>query len=143
MTIEQALGRYLRNECAEITALVESRIYHGQPPANATFPLLVFRKASESYMAETLADQGELIRAAFEVLCISEVSQEQAASVAAAVKSSLQGMVGRMPSTNGVWSVSKPIKRTNEEDSASEKLIEQGLFGVAQSYDVTARPYTT
>jgi hypothetical protein len=142
MTIEQALGRYLRNECPEISAIVGTRIYHGQPPANATFPLMVFRKASESYMAETLIDQGELIRAGFEVLCISEVSQEQAASVAAAVKSSLQGTQGRMPSTDGVWSVYRPIKRTNEEDSASEKLVEQGLFGVAQTYEVMARPYT-
>jgi hypothetical protein len=143
MTIEQALGRYLRNECPEISAIVGTRIYHGQPPANATFPLLVFRKASETYMAETLTDQGELIRAGFEVLCISETSQEQAASVAAAVKSSLQGTKGRLPSTDGVWDVSKPIKRTNEEDSASDKLVEQGLFGVAQTYELMARPYTT
>ena len=142
MTIEQALGRYLRLECPDITVLVSNRIYHGQPPANATFPLLVFRKASEVYAAETMTDQGELIRANFEVMAISETSQEQAASVAAAVKSSLAGAHGRMPSTDGDWSVSRPIRRTNEEDVANDRFVEQGLFAVAQSYEVMARPFT-
>jgi hypothetical protein len=142
MTIEQALGRYLRLECLELSDLVSARIYHGQPPANATFPLLVFRKASELYIAETLTNQGELIRAGFEIMAISEVSQEQAASIAAAVKLCLSGAQGRMPSTDGEWSVSRPIRRTNEEDVANDRFVEQGLFAVAQSYEVVARPFT-
>ena len=142
MTIEDAFGRYLRNECPELSALVANRIYNVQPPAKVTFPLLLYRLSSETYLAETLTDQGELIRASFEVVAMSETSQEQAGNIATVAQASLVGTTGRFPSTDGDWSVSKPIRRVNKEQMSSDKLTEQGLYAVALSFDVTAKPYT-
>jgi hypothetical protein len=48
---------------------------------------------------------------------------------------------GRTPTTDGEWTVQR-IQKTNQEDIASDAYIEAGVYGVSQSYEVIARPYT-
>ena len=141
MTIQESIGQFLRTECLLVQAIVGTRVYWGDPGANPTFPCVVFRKSSERDMAQGIDQRSELIEAQIEVVSFSTASRSAAVALAAAIRESLDFWTGRTPSASGEWQV-QYIRRVSEEDLVDAAYIEQGLYGVGQSYTVRARPFT-
>lgn len=141
MTLQESIGAFLREDCPLIVAEVAARVYWTRPPEQPTFPFIVFRSAGERDMARGIDQRSGLVAMQFEIACLSRVSQAAAVATAYAVDESLAGWTGRTPSTDGGWFVQRIVK-TNQEDTASDAYIEAGIYGVSQSFEVIAKPFT-
>jgi hypothetical protein len=142
MTIQEAIGTMLRTESLTISPLVADRIYWYQPPPSPTFPMMVFRQASERYMAPDMTSEGDLINSQIEFLIVSRASITEAHEIAAALRVWLHGWRGDTPSTNPGFFIQR-IERVNQEDISEREYLEQGLFVVGQTYQIIARAATT
>jgi hypothetical protein len=83
MTIQEAIGTMLRAESLTLLPLVGDRIYWYQPPPSPTFPMMVFRQASERYMAPDMTSEGDLIDSQIEFLIVSRSSITEAHEIIA------------------------------------------------------------
>ena len=141
VTIQEALGQFLRTECLLVQEIVGTRVFWGDPGSNPAFPCVVFSGASERDIAEAIDQGSDLIEAQIEMVSLSIVSRAAAHVLARAVRQSLDRWTGRTPSTSGEWDI-QYMRRTSQEDLVGAAYIEQGLYAVGQSYTVRARPFT-
>ena len=141
MTLQESIGAFLREDCPLIAAEAGARIYWTRPPEQPTFPLIVFRSAGERDMARGIDQRSQLIALQIVLACFSRISQSAAVATASAVEDSLVDWTGRTPTTDGEWTVQR-IQKTNQEDIASDAYIEAGVYGVSQSFEVIAKPFT-